>query len=587
MKASELPLLVRSIRHTRPSQLWARLRLVARRRWREALHRGGFPPGGWYRAAAPAWRPGAPTGPVIPAARSEERLPLTVDLAGTPFEIREGLDWRPAALARGTYLERLNLHYMEYLDRLEPADAARLMEDWAARVPPYEEGYWRDTWNSYALSIRVVAWLDVLTCHRDRIAEPARTAVEQSLAAQVRFLERNLESDIGGNHLMKNLRTLLRAGSCFEGPEPRRWVRRALAQLPGQITEQILPDGMHFELSPAYHLQVMEDLMDMRRSLRSLEGNDSFARHCSRGRILLDDALRRMADVARLTTHTDGLPSLFADGGLHMAANPGTILEHLEREGLFADKPSVRHEGPWRLPHGGYVGFSGPDEVFIYDCGEVGADHLPAHGHGDAFSMEWSVLGRRLIIDPGVFEYHAGARRAYSRSTAAHSTVTVADEDQSEFWSSFRVGRRARVTIHQWEPTARGFVLAASHDGYRRLAGHPTHFRRIEANPGRITVLDEVRGGQGQPVRARLILAPDVVIESIDSASDGGCVARISLPAADATVTAVLANVRANVRMRAEVVDSSPDFGVSIPTKRLVLELGNAPCSADWSIALE
>src|SRR5207244_169283 len=88
-----------------------------------------------------------------------------------------------------------------------------------------------------------------------------------SAYAQLRFLSRNLEHDVRGNHLIANLRALVCGAIFFEGDEPRRWRGVALWLLEIEIGEQVLPDGGHFERNPAYHLLVLRDLGDIWRWL--------------------------------------------------------------------------------------------------------------------------------------------------------------------------------------------------------------------------------------------------------------------------------------------------------------------------------
>jgi uncharacterized heparinase superfamily protein len=96
-------------------------------------------------------------------------------------------------------------------------------------------------------------------------------------------------------------------------------------------------------------------------------------------------------------------------------------------------------------------------------------DVLPAHGHGDILGFEWTVAGRRLVVDTGVFEYAPGERRRKSRSTEAHNTVTVDGADQCEFYGEFRVARRARVTVERADVGGGRIEVTASHDGFTRL----------------------------------------------------------------------------------------------------------------------
>ena len=57
----------------------------------------------------------------------------------------------------------------------------------------------------------------------DRLPSTFRSEVEASLTEQIRFLVHNLETDILGNHLIKNVKALLWAGAFFSGAEAERW----------------------------------------------------------------------------------------------------------------------------------------------------------------------------------------------------------------------------------------------------------------------------------------------------------------------------------------------------------------------------
>ena len=571
--------LARTLRYTRPRQIAARLLLLGRRKCRESAASLGIGPGAWYRSPAPRRRGPTPIGPVIPRHVTSARLPMEVNLVGTCWTVDVGMDWTAPSLDRGSYLEKLHLHYMDYLAGLNPHEAAQLMVDWARRVSPFRVNSWRHSWNSFALSIRVVSWIDFVSVHRAQIAEPLLFEIEQSIAAQTRFLASNLEQDIGGNHILKNVRALLRSASYFAGDEPAWWAHKALLQLDVELKEQVLPDGMHFELSPSYHLQVMEDLLDIHRSLRSVPGQASdYA--CAR----VARSLAKMATVAQCFTHPDGLPSQFADGGLHMAASPERVLAALQREGLAAANATRSQCGTWRLPHAGYVGYNASSETVIVDCSPVGARYLPAHGHGDALAIEWSVSGQRLLVDQGVFEYHAGAKRVAARSTAFHNTVTVDDLDQSEFWASFRVGHRASVSVHEWQFAEDGFILEASHDGYRRLAGAPVHTRRIEYRRSRLVVEDRVDGDDRQAARGRLLFAPDVQVGPVENLESGGAQVMLRLPSGPSGGLSSQFRLIASVPMCIEDAVWWPELGKEVATRRVVIEMGVTPCGARWSI---
>jgi len=302
---------------------------------------------------------------------------------------------------------------------------------------------------------------------------------------------------------------------------------------------------------------------------------------------ILDTKLVQMAVVAQRMTHPDGMPSLFADGGLHMSATTRELLEVLRDLGVIKSNEMPTTNGPWRLEDAGYVGLSTQYGLLVVDCGPVGARHLPAHGHGDALAIEWSIAGRRVIVDSGVFEYHAGPKRSYSRSTAAHNTVTLDNIDQSEFWYAFRVGRRARVTVEYWKPIREGFTIQASHDGYSRMLGNPIHRRKITASPKCIKVTDAVIGGALQLVQSRLLLAPSARIKKIESDPNGASRVIVVVDAQAGCLgctDSLHLELLSSAPVRSEPAQWSTDFGVLIFTSMLVIEVGCAPCTVTWSI---
>jgi len=105
----------------------------------------------------------------------------------------------------------------------------------------------------------------------------------------------------------------------------------------------------------------------------------------------------------------------------------------------------------------------------IFDCGPLGPDYQPGHGHSDVLSYELTLQGQRVIVDTGVSSYEQGPERYYERSTAAHNTVRVDGLEQAEIWGGFRVGRRPAVSsIHCGEIEDSQFVRG-THFGYKHL----------------------------------------------------------------------------------------------------------------------
>ena len=132
------------------------------------------------------------------------------------------------------------------------------------------------------------------------------------------------------------------------------------------------------------------------------------------------------------------------------------------------------------LPWTGYFGYRHGGDSLIVDCGPVGPDYQPGHAHCDTLSYELHVGGVPIVVDSGTFDYEPGQFRHYLRSTAAHNTVRIDGQEQSEIWGQFRVARRARpVEAHLSDWAGGRLVFSGEHDGYRRLPGKPRHRREI------------------------------------------------------------------------------------------------------------
>lgn len=547
-------LFAHSVRHTRPQQLVARTSLELRRRAHQ-LTRGLTSRPADVQVHGAAARSAAPPSPILPRRSSLVNADggrLTVSLAGRRWPLDQPVDWHPAGLDA---LQRFNLHYMEYLEGVGNRAFEALVLDWIEKNPPYHHAYWRDSWSAFTLSLRTVVWMQEDVRRGSGLAERVRTIIERSVVQQIRFLERNLEQDLGGNHLLKNIKALLWAGRFFTGPMAARW--RALGErlLEHELAEQILADGFHFERSPAYHVQVFADLLECREVLPPGPLADRLA-----------SVLHQMAQVVADTTHPDGHTSLFNDGGLHMAYAPAHVLGAYAR----ATGHYVQPRRAFAFEDAGYFGLRGADSLLLADCGRIAPDHLPAHGHGDILSFEWSVRGQRVIVDPGVFEYNEGDWRAYARGTRAHNTVTVDGADQCEFWKAFRVGRRANVVLHR-HSTDDGIVLEGSHDGYARLVGAPVHRRLLKADEGRVIVHDVISGGVGQPVVSRLLVHPSLHVRR----TSAGC--EIS----NRRLTVFLDTPH---RVSIDGAWWCPDFNVRIPTQQIVMRYGPAPCDGRFEL---
>src|SRR5262249_42063939 len=332
---------------------------------------------------------------------------------------------------------------------------------------------------------------------------------------QAQFLFSNLELDVRGNHLLENIRALVWAGLAFNGAEPGHWFRRGMRLLEREVNEQVLSDGGHFERAPGYHVIVFRDLLEIALWLeRNADGPPEWLNH----------ALRRMGHYLRNIITPLGTVPLLKDttwdgffsplellntcavylndqtlktsdqlgfyAGLLFGSGPAKSFREWPIEGRQSiDFPASRHY---------VVRDDAAGDYLVFDAGKPCPDYLPAHAHADSLSYELSVANQRIIVDSGVYEYTAGPWRDYFRSTRAHTTVEVEHENQSEVWSSFRVGSRARPGPSYWQSEDNLVLMQGEHDGYRRLVVPVIHQRTILAAPQRLWLVADQLWGNGQ-----------------------------------------------------------------------------------------
>ncbi len=500
-------------RYLSPSQFWYRAKRLARKRWWQWQDKPIPQTQSWTLTdfeplyiglsdlqQIPDWQ--TTTAPAVQQATAIAQGCFQFLNKEVVFE--SAPEWHSPKLS---HLWRYHLHYFDYVTQLLVWQAVQPKKE---ALPTFQKlalswieqngRYAGDGWHPYTISLRTVNWLHAI--HAMRTDPPTtnfQTTLLSSLYGQAKMLYSDLELDVRGNHLIENLRALIWAGTVFAGEEPQRWRQRALKLLESETAAQILPDGGHFERTPGYHLVILKDYLEIGLFLRR---NQQETPHW------LKTAVQKMADFLIKIISPDGSIPLLKDTARQtIMASPQELLASVA---LFLDDPKYKidtsfglysmllwgyagwqkhnewpvhkpqHNSLW-LPDSGYAVMRDKQnqDYLIVDVGKVCPDYLPAHAHADALSYELTLNRQRFIVDSGVYEYTAGPWRDYFRSTPAHNSVAVANQNQSEVWGSFRVARRAQTKLLTHQFTNQYQLLQAEHNGYRRLSPAVIHRRTI------------------------------------------------------------------------------------------------------------
>ncbi len=421
----------------------------------------------------------------------------------------EQIAWSPQEFPRLwvyhlNYCDFLNLDLSRPEDRLLRRKALAIMADWCEQNATGTE----TGWEPYPLSLRVVNWLKFLHRNDPHLGtfedRTSVTKILSSLHHQAFALEQKLEFHLRANHLLKNIKALLFAGEMLVTSDSNRWWTKGANLLESQLKEQILEDGGHCERSPMYHAEVMEDLLDLQTLVSA--GRNSLP--CAP---VLSDSILRMADFLEAMLHPDGEIALFNDSALGVAPPAQELL-------LRAKTPSCQITGALKvLPRTGYAVIRHDESKsrLLFDCGRLGPDYQPGHGHCDVLSYELSLDGQRVIVDTGVSTYEEGRERHYERSTAAHNTLRIDGEEQAEIWASFRVGRRPGVDPIKSGSVKKYQFVRGSHNGYRRQG--IVHTRQVILGPENCWIIfDSLQGKGRHHVESFVHFHPQVQVEAWD-----------------------------------------------------------------------
>ena len=241
---------------------------------------------------------------------------------------------------------------------------------------------------------------------------------------------------------------------------PARTERRATRQLMREINAQILPDGGHVSRNPRPVVDLLLDFLPLRQAYaaRGMDVPQS-----------LMNAIDRMMPMLRMFRHGDGTLALF--NGMGVTA-PDTLAIALAYDDAHAAATgNARYSAYQRIEAAGLVA--------IMDAGVPPARRFSVEAHAGCLAFEVSDGDQRIIVNCGAPDPARIDMRIAARSTAAHSTLTLADTSscqlarsdglQSLLDGQILLGPR-NVTVERGEDAEKTLV-AATHDGYAAQFG--------------------------------------------------------------------------------------------------------------------
>ena len=279
------------------------------------------------------------------------------------------------------------------------ANARALVDEWISL-----QGAWGSTaWRPDVVARRVISWITQASMVLHEADTKFYRRVLRNLVRQVRYLRGALRSTRDGMPRLQVIIALTYAALCMKGQT--RMLKRATRRLIQELDRQILPDGGHVSRNPGALIELLLDLLPLRRA---------FAPNNVAPPPGLNNAIDRMMPMLRFFRHGDGNFALFNG----MGPTPGDLVNAV----LFLD--DARGTPVANATHSGYQRLQCGSTLVLADTGPPPPLALSHEAHAGCLSFELSSKQHRIVVNCGMPGTSRASWRHVARATPAHSTVT-------------------------------------------------------------------------------------------------------------------------------------------------------------------
>ncbi|WP_152046482.1 heparinase II/III family protein [Aureimonas psammosilenae] len=453
--------------------------------------------------------------PVIPGRLTEGDPRLAAEIYGGSFRLANRTmetggrsPFLVSAPSRGWQVELHSFEWLRHLeaagDALAGANARILVSDWMRLVGSKPRAVSHD---ADVAARRLLSWLAHSDLLLHRADQGFRRRFLKSLAGQLRFLRQAApEAPDGLPRLLARIALVAGTLSLQSGTPQLRLASRLLAE---ELDRQVFADGVHVSRDPAAAVTILAELLPLARLLEN--ENQPVPKS-------LVTAVDRMLPMLRFFRHGDGALALFNGAGTVDAHLVTTLMRHDPTLG-----EPISH-----ARQGGYQRLSAGGTVLIADTGAPPPLSFSGNAHAGTLAFEFSAGSHRFVVNCGAPQGSSADMRRLARTTAAHSTLTLADHSSSRFETTGTIERllgQPLIAGPTHVPASRedasdGMGILASHDGYAARFGL-THERTVflSRRGDRIEGVDRLAGsprglGAGERANAaiRFHLHPDVAV---------------------------------------------------------------------------
>lgn len=299
---------------------------------------------------------------------------------------------------------------------------------------------------------------------------------------QADFLRKNLEYHLVGNHLITNLKAIIYSSLYFETKNSEKWFNEIIKILELQIDYQILADGCHYEKSPMYQLNVIQDFIDICNILNAY--NKKNLKIYKKIKKTID----RMLKWSLSSCHLNKEIPFINDSNNDSYSSLKEIM--INYEIIFQKKFDFKNKNFIYLKNSGIVRVLQNDLCLILNLTTKDSKYPTGHSHSDTFSYEISKKKQKIIVNKGISKYETSADRVLERSLISHNCTAIDDLNCTDVQGSFRVGRSPKINL-RISKKKNEIEITGQHNGFSKFYKKNIFYRTWKISKNRIQVIDK------------------------------------------------------------------------------------------------
>lgn len=420
-----------------------------------------------------------------------------------------------------------NLNYFDYLNLLIDGHVyfnntkylikgIELINSW---IEKNSQKYDKNLWDPFVVAKRLCNWSTFISYTLNYMNINEIDTINGCIATQTRYLSKNIEYYLDANHVVMDAKALVFSGMYLNN---NKYFEKGMSIFLKEYKRQVLKDGGHYERSTSYHVEVLQHYLESYILL--LKNNrklfiDDLKNICLSMYNYLNDITMPNKEIPLLNDSSLDYPIysndilqcgtiLFNEGKFKSNCINKLSMYAFRLFGLYGytqftelKEKSIEFKNAI-IGESGYCIIrdklnSNEQMYLLFDCGDNGPDYNLGHAHADNLSIILTIDNKKIFVDSGTYTYKKCKQRDDYRITKAHNTIEIDGIPSSEVWSAFRVAKRAKTRIINYEQDDKYTIISAEHDGYTKVLKKDSLYHRrvvVYLKHKGIVIIDSIHG---------------------------------------------------------------------------------------------